>query len=106
MGAIYKRGKNWYIDTRFKGRRIRKRIGSSKRVAELALKDIEVQIAKDEFGFSKNDIAIAKYVDLFLDYSQANHRQTTTDRYKAVIDHLLDFLESSPNVTFLSEIST
>ena len=47
MGNIYKRGKIWYIDVRSKGRRIRKKIGSSKKIAELALKDAEVKIARD-----------------------------------------------------------
>ena len=54
MGEVYKRGKVWYIDVRYKNRRIRKAVGSSKKIAELALKDAEVQIAKDKFGFSKN----------------------------------------------------
>ena len=56
MGNIYKRGKVWYIDVRSKGRRIRKKIGSSKKIAELALKDAEVKIARDEYGFGDNDI--------------------------------------------------
>jgi len=58
MGAIYKRGRVWYIDVRYKNRRIRKAVGPSKKVAEMALKDTEVQIARDKFGFCKNDIAI------------------------------------------------
>ena len=48
MGNVYKRGKVWYIDVRAKGRRIRKKIGSSKKIAELALKDTEVKIARDD----------------------------------------------------------
>ena len=46
MGTLYKRGRIWYVDVRAKGRRIRKRVGASKRIAELALKDAEVKIAK------------------------------------------------------------
>ena len=51
MGAIYKRGKIWYIDVRAKGRRIRKKIGSSKKIAMLGLQDAEVKIARDDYGF-------------------------------------------------------
>jgi integrase len=106
MGSIYKRGKIWYIDVRAKGRRIRKKIGSSKKIAELALKDAEVKIARDEFGFGENDIALDKFFNLFIEYSRANHREATTRRYKAVIDHFRAFLDTLRNVTFLSEVTT
>ena len=106
MGNIYKRGKVWYIDIRVKGRRVRKRIGSSKQVAELALKDAEVKTAREEFGFAKTDITIGKFLEQFLEYSKANHRPTTTSRYRAVMDHFREFLKSRPEVTFVSEITT
>jgi len=106
MGNIYKRGKIWYIDIRVKGRRVRRRIGSSKRIAELALKDAEVKSAKEEFGFAQNDITIDKYMAQFLDYSRANHRESTTNRYRAVIDHFREFLETKQSITFMSEITT
>jgi len=106
MGSIYKRGKIWYIDVRAKGRRIRKRIGSSKRIAELALRDAEVKIARNEFGFGENDIALDKFFDMFVEYSQANHREATTKRYRAVMEHFRAFLETLRNVTFLSEVTT
>ena len=47
MRTIYKRGKIWYLDLRFKGKRIRKRVERSKEVALLALKDAEVKAAKN-----------------------------------------------------------
>ena len=106
MGNIYKREKVWYIDVRDKGRRIRKKIGSSKKIAELALKDAEVKIARDEYGFGDNDIALNKFIERFIEYSQANHREATTKRYSAVIDHFQAFLKTLRNVTFLSEVTT
>jgi site-specific recombinase XerD len=106
MGNIYKRGRVWYIDVRYKNRRIRKAVGSSKKIAELALKDAEVAIAKDKFGFTKNDIAIDAFLDRFLEYSTANHQPSTTNRYRAVVDHFHVFLETCTKLTFLSEIST
>lgn len=39
MGSVYKRGKYYYLDVRIDGKRIRKKVGTSKRVADLALKD-------------------------------------------------------------------
>jgi len=105
MGNIYKRGKTWYIDVRARGRRIRKRIGSSRKIAELALKDAEVKIARDEFGFGENDISLDKFFELFTEYSQANHRAATTKRYKAVMEHFRAFLKTVRNVSFLSEVT-
>jgi len=106
MGNIYKRGKIWYIDVRVKGRRIRKRVGSSKRIAELALRDAEVQAAREEFGFSKTDITLEKFFELFLEYSRASHRPSTTDRYNTVIKNFTEFLKDYPDITFISEISS
>jgi len=105
MGNIYKRGKVWYIDLRYKRRRIRRAVGSSKKIAELALKDAEVKVAKDKFGFSKNDIDLEKFFELFLDYSRAQHRPRSTQRYREVIDHFRSFLEKHATVSFISEIT-
>jgi integrase len=49
MGTIYKKGKNWYIDFYHRGKRRRKKVGPSKKLAELALKDVELRIARGEF---------------------------------------------------------
>jgi hypothetical protein len=40
-----------------------------------------------------------------MEFSRANHRPRTTTRYRAVINHFQRFLETLPNVTFLSEVS-
>ncbi len=106
MGNIYKRGKVWYLDVRVKGRRIRRRVGSSKQIAELALKDAEVKAAREEFGFAKQDITLDKFIERFLEYSKANHREATTKRYKAVIDHFRKFMEGYPEIVFVSEVTT
>lgn len=45
--AIFKKGKNWYVDFYVKGRRKRKKVGPSKKLAEQVLKDIHVKIAKN-----------------------------------------------------------
>lgn len=106
MGSIYKRGRVWYLDVRAGGRRIRKRVGASKKVAELALRDAEVKIARDEFGFAKQDASIDKFLRQFLEYSEANHTPTTSKRYRAVIDHFQRYLKQRPEIAFLSQIGT
>jgi len=105
VGTIYKRGRNWFVDVRAKGRRIRKKVGPDKRTAELTLKDYEVQIAKDEFGFAKRDIAIDIFFDRCLEYSNSQNREKTTERYANVIENFKSYLSGHSNVTFLSEIT-
>lgn len=94
MARIYQRGNIWYLDVAYQGRRVRKRVGTSKRMAELALKDAEVKVVKKEFGFASNDIAIESLIEKFLEYNRTNHRASTTKRYKAVTDHFRRYLSS------------
>ena len=42
--AVFQKGKYWYIDYYDKGKRKRKKIGTSKKLAEQVLKDVEVKI--------------------------------------------------------------
>lgn len=106
LGIIYKRGKIWYVDVRAGGRRIRKRVGTSRKIAELALKDAEVKIARDEFGFAQQDASFDKFLNQFLEYSEANHSAATFNRYRAVIDHFQRYLENKPEIVFLSQVGT
>ena len=105
MARIYKRGKSWYIDIRVGGQRFRKRVGTSKKIAELALKDAEVKAAKDEFGLTKNDIAIEKLIERFLEYSRVNHSPSTTVRYASTLRAFKTFMsEKYPKKLFLSQV--
>lgn len=47
--GVFKKGRHWYIDYYVKGVRKRKKIGPSKQVAELALAQVEVKIAKGDY---------------------------------------------------------
>ena len=106
MARIYKRGKSWYIDIRVGGQRFRKRVGPSKKIAELALKDAEVKAAKEEFGLTKNDIAIEKLIERFLEYSRVNHSPSTTVRYASTLAAFKTFLNQKyPKKRFVSHMS-
>jgi hypothetical protein len=64
MSKILKRNKIWYRDYIYKGKRIRQSLKTtSKKVSELALKNIEVQFVKEELDLS----GIKKI--LFIDFS-------------------------------------
>ena len=50
IATIFKIKDTWYLNYSIDGKRTRKKIGKSKKIAELAVKDIEVRIAKNEAG--------------------------------------------------------
>jgi len=104
VATIYKREGVYYIDYRVDGKRIRKRIGRSKQIAELALKDIEVQIAKGEIGFVQEDRSIFDFLKQYLEFSKTNHSPATYNRYRAIIDHFQRFLDQHPRITKLSHL--
>jgi site-specific recombinase XerD len=106
MAVIYKRNKIWYLDYRVDGRRIRKRVGPSKKVAELELKNIEVKLAKGEMGIVERKKKINDYIKEFTKFLEANKKPKTKQRYLEVLSHFQDFLLYYPHVTFLSHIQS
>jgi site-specific recombinase XerD len=105
MATLRKRGNTYYADYRINGKRFRKTLGRSKRIAELALKDIEVKIAKNELGFDKKDEALTKLFEEYLSYSKTNHSPSTQKRYRAIIDNFKRFLEGYPYVNKISHLN-
>jgi len=105
MSVIRKRGNTWYIDFYLDGKRHVKAIGKSKKIAELALKDIEVKIAKKKAGFPTG-YKISDWKEEFYRYIEAHLRPTTVQRYKESITWFLEFLERLPDSpVYLSEIT-
>ena len=105
MGKIRKRGKIWYVDYIVAGQRIKKRVGPIKSVAELYLKDIEVKIAKNDFGFLPKDSDLDKLFTEFAEYSKTNHSPATIKRYTAVVDNFKRYLGKFPFITKISQLN-
>ena len=83
MASIYKRGRVWYLSYYVNGKRVRKRVGTSKKLAEIARKEIEVKIAKGELGWEEvKDPAFENFCQEYLSYLKTNTRPTTYVRYK------------------------
>ncbi|MFA5459797.1 MAG: tyrosine-type recombinase/integrase [Candidatus Paceibacterota bacterium] len=72
--GIYKKGNNWYVDYYLKGRRKRKKVGPSKKLAEQVLKDIQVKIAKGEYLgiFEEEKVLFSDFVQKYLAFSKTN----------------------------------
>jgi integrase len=106
MARIYLRKDCWYLDYAVGAKRIRRRVGPSKKVAELALKDIEVKQAKNEVGLLPvTDHLLGQFMDKYLTYSKTNHRAGTFKRYRAIIDNFSAFLADRKDFLKLSKLN-
>ena len=77
MASIYKRENVWYLSYRVGGRRVRKSVGKSKKLAVLAQKEVEVQLAKKKLGWEEiRDPTFCNFQEKYLRYLKANTRPT------------------------------
>jgi len=106
MACIYKRGRRYYLDYRANGRRIRKSVGTNKKLAELALKELEVQLHKGILPEALPKTEISKFIDEFLASCKATVRPETYRKYSIVLSQFLEFLKNSPFVRLVQHIQT
>jgi len=80
--GVYKKGKNWYIDYYVKGRRKRRKIGPSKKLAQQVLQDVRLKIAKGEYlgVYDEKKILFEEFGQQYLAYSKANKAKSTQQR--------------------------
>jgi len=101
MATIYKRGKIWYVIYNLDGKQHCKAIGRSKEMAELALKNIEVKIAKNRAGLPNKK----KLSEWHTDYVEAHLKPGATKRYLGILTTFISFLSTNyKSVTSLSDI--
>jgi site-specific recombinase XerD len=106
MGEVYKRGKIYYVDVRVGGKRLRKRVGTSKKIAETALKDLEVRAAKGRFDLDTPDGTLESVFNAYLIHSAASHSPLTTTRYREVLANFKRFLTlHKPLLTRASQLT-
>lgn len=89
--AIFKKGKNWYIDYYFKGKRKRKKIGPSRKLAEQVLKDVQIKIVKGEYlgVYEEKKILFEDFAKQYLEYAKANKSFSTFRRDRVSVKHLI-----------------
>jgi integrase len=80
--GVFKKNGHWWIDFYHQGKRVRRKVGPSKKVAEMALADIEVKKAKQEFlGVCEPKRKLFRdFAGEYLEYSKANKAKTSYDR--------------------------
>ncbi len=80
--GIYLKGKNWYIDYYVKGKRKRKNIGHSKKLALQVLKNVQVKnVREDYLGiYEDKKVFFETFSKQYLDYSKVNKSVATYER--------------------------
>jgi len=95
----------YFIDYRLNGKRLRKTLPTkSKKMADLALMEFEVNLAKGELGFAVKDEVLEKLFADYLKYSKTHHSQGTQNRYRAILDNFKRFLKSHPHISKISQM--
>ncbi len=90
--GVYQKGKNWYIDYYLHGKRKRRKVGPSKKLAEQVLKDVQVKIVKKDFlGIAEDrKITFHDFGKRYLDYAKTIKSSTSLERDEGIIQkHLL-----------------
>ena len=106
MGSIYNRGKKWYIDLTVGSRRIRKAVGTSRRLAELAVKDLELKAMRKELNLEITDTTLEMLFDEYATYSRVNHAPASFRRYQNAVMNFKIFLAFEyPHIKKISELS-
>jgi integrase len=78
--AVYQRGKNWYIDFTFKGKRIRESIGPSRKGADKVIAKRKAEIAENKFLDVRKEPTPIKFHDFakeYLQWARANKKAST-----------------------------
>jgi len=87
---LFRRGKTWCVDYSYKGQRVRRAVGHSKKIAELTLKDIELKIARGE-NLGIHDlphVVFRDYAGEYLEFSKANKGESSWVRDRVSMKHL------------------
>ena len=104
MACIYKRGGRYYLDYRANGKRVRKSVGTNKRLAELALKEVEVQLHKGILPAALPKKELATVIDEFLEFYKAAVKPNTFRQCKWVVLRFQKHLESIPFITLIQHV--
>lgn len=95
MATIFKKKGVWYLDYYLHGQRKRKCLKtSSKRMAKLALNDLEVKLAKNDIGLMVKEINVDEFFKEFLEYQKPRISPQSYKRMETVTRvHLLPFFK-------------
>lgn len=97
MARIYqragKKGLIWYLDYLADGRRVRKRIGTGKRLAKLALADVQVKLERKELGFASKDRGLEDFIREYLTYAKGNKSRQSYERDTFIVKNFTAYIK-------------
>lgn len=85
--GVFQRGGNWHIRYSFRGKRIRKKIGSSKTLAENALRKIKLEIAEGKFLDIKRELKI-KFEDFADEYMELHVKVNNRSWQNSILSNM------------------
>lgn len=98
MATLRKQGQCYFIDYRIAGQRVRKTIGFSLKAAEIALREIEVSLAKGELTAEYQGGLYKNLLQDYRSYCQTNLAPNTRNRYRSILDNFNRFLSKQSRV--------
>jgi len=69
--------------------------GRSKRLADLALADVQVKLERKELGFQAKDKGLADFILEYLAYSKSNKARQSYGRDTCIIKNFTDFVKAA-----------
>lgn len=111
MARIFQRSdrkgdKNWYLDYHVNGKRIRTKVGPSRKEARLALADIQLKIHREELGYTSKNIEIEEFFQRCIDHCRMKNSEAQAERIDYVIRRFNKFLkERHPHISKLSQLT-
>ncbi len=91
MASLRKRGDRYFVDYYFHGRRVRKSVGTSKRVALDVLKDIQGRQVRDDVGLAVRDLSCEQALDEFLEDRRARNTLLWTKHQERILKDLISW---------------
>ena len=109
MATLYKRGKYWYADFRYQGKRYQRSLKTtSKEAARLLLADLELKIAKSEIGITEGrSITLLELAQKYMDYCRANgYSLSTLKCYKSRYKDFVAFFSNGYKSNYITQITS
>ncbi len=94
MASLFQRKDTgiWYVNYIVDGTRVKKKVGKNKRVAELALKEIELKIEKQEAGLVLKDCYLEDFIKEYLAHAKTTKSALTYKWYVTKVQQFGEFM--------------
>ena len=91
MASIRKRGNRYYVDYYFRGRRVRRSVAPSRRIALDVLKDVQGRQVRDDAGLAVLDLNCDKALDEFIEDRNARNTAKWAAHQERVLKDLISW---------------